>query len=75
VTSANKSNNSELVPIDELDFFTADYLTDVNGSAPVVSNAFDQLFLNANRIPTSLKNLIIDGDNIDKKTITRGSAT
>jgi hypothetical protein len=67
--TGNKNNQNDIVPIDELDFFTSEYLTEVDGSKPVVSNAFDQLFLNSNRIPKSLKNLIIEGDNIEKKLL------
>lgn len=61
---------SEIVEVDELDFFTSDYLEHEEGDKPVVSNAYDQVFLASNRIPKGIKDLILsDEKDIDKKLL------
>lgn len=51
--------SSKEVVIDELDFFTNEFMTEVKGDDPVSSSMFDKIFIMGNRIPKELISDII----------------
>ena len=48
--------------VDSLDIFTSEYMEYAYGDKPVVSNAFDQVFVLGNRIPQEILRLMCDAD-------------
>ena len=56
----------DIAEVDTFDIFTSEYMEDVEGDKPVVSNAFDQLFIPGNRIPKKILDLMADAEHAEQ---------
>tara|TARA_R110001583_G_scaffold85368_2_gene223694 strand:- start:9767 stop:10873 length:1107 start_codon:yes stop_codon:yes gene_type:complete len=52
----------EINKVDSMDIFTSEYMEYAYGDKPVVSNAFDQVFVLGNRIPKAILGLMSNAD-------------
>jgi|TARA_B110000196_G_scaffold320344_2_gene342134 hypothetical protein len=59
-------SNRDIIEVDTFDIFTSEFMEDIEGDKPVVSNAFDQLFIPGNRIPKKILELMADADHAEQ---------